>query len=85
MASPLSPDERRRRRAALRRHHPDLGGDAEEFMRTLRTWESRSPAGTPGPAGSEVRFVRRPRGVRRLLAWWRRSRSRRSPAHRRVV
>ncbi len=85
MPSPLSPDERRRRRAALRRHHPDLGGDAEEFMRTLGAWESRSPAWTPGPAGSEVRFVRRPRGVRRLLAWWRRSRSRRSPAHRRVV
>ena len=79
MPSPLSPDERRRRRAALRRHHPDLGGDAEAFMRTLRAWDSRSPA------GSEVRFVRRPRGVRRLLAWWRRSRSRRSPAHRRVV
>ena len=85
MPSPLSPDERRRRRAALRRHHPDLGGDAEEFMRTLRTWESRPAAGIPGPAGSEVRFVHRPHGVRRLLAWWRRSRSRRSPAHRRVV
>ncbi|SET83921.1 hypothetical protein [Geodermatophilus poikilotrophus] len=84
MPTPLTPDERRRRRAALRRHHPDLGGDAEEFARTLRAWGARSPAGTPGPAGSEVRFVRRPRGARRLLAWWRRSRSRRSPAHRRV-
>ena len=84
MPSPLSPDERRRRRAALRRHHPDLGGDAEEFTRTLRAWESPSSAGTPGPAGPEVRFVRRPRGPRRLLAWWQR-RSRRSSAPRRVV
>jgi hypothetical protein len=82
--SPLSPEERRLRRAALRRHHPDLGGDAEEFMRTLRAWESPSSAGTAGPAGSEVRFVRRPRGLRRLLAWWQR-RSRRSSAPRRVV
>lgn len=84
MPSSLSPEDRRRRRAALRRSHPDLGGDAEEFMRTLRAWESRSSAGTPGPAGSEVRFVRRPRGLRRVLAWWQR-RSRRSSAPRRVV
>ena len=82
MPSPLSPDERRRRRAALRRHHPDLGGDVEEFMRVLRTWESRPVTGATGPAGSEVRFVRRPRGLRRLSAWWR---ARRSPAPRRVV
>jgi hypothetical protein len=78
--SSLPPDERRRRRAALRRHHPDLGGDAGEFVRALQAWESRSP----GAAGSEVRFVRRPRGARRLLAWWQR-RSRRSSAPRRVV
>jgi hypothetical protein len=82
--SSLSPEERRRRRAALRRHHPDLGGNAEEFMRTLRVWESRSSTGTPGPPGAEVRFVHRPRGLRRLLAWWQR-RSRRSSAPRRVV
>ncbi len=82
MPSPLPPDERRRRRAALRRHHPDLGGDAEEFVRAVQAWESWPPAGTPAPAGSEVRFVRRPRGLRRLSTWWR---SRRSPAPRRVV
>jgi hypothetical protein len=84
VTSPLSPEQRRCRRAALRRHHPDLGGDAEEFTRTLRAWESPSSAGTPGPTGPEVRFVRRPRGLRRLLAWWQR-RSRRSSAPRRVV
>ena len=84
MPSPLSPEERRRRRAALRRHHPDLGGDAEEFVRTLQAWESPSSAGTPRSAGSEVRFVRRPRGLRGLLAWWQR-RSHRSSAPRRVV
>ena len=76
MPSYLTPDERRRRRAALRRHHPDLGGDAGEFVRTLQTWES----GSPGRAGAEVRFVRRPRGLRRLLIRWRRS-----SAPRRVV
>ncbi|WNV75120.1 hypothetical protein [Geodermatophilus sp. DSM 44513] len=76
MTTPLSPDERRRRRAELRRHHPDLGGDPEAFARTQRAWASR-----PG-AGAEVRFARRPRGVRRVLAWWR---ARRSPAPRRVV
>ncbi len=77
MPSSLTPDERRRRRAALRRHHPDLGGDPAEFARTLRAWES------PSGDGSEVRFVRRPRGLRRLLVRWRRSR--RSSAPRRVV
>ena len=70
--SPLSPDDRRRRRAALRRHHPDLGGDPEEFARTLRAWES------PSRDGSEIRFVHRPRGLRGLLSRWRQRRSRRS-------
>ena len=84
MPSPLPPDERRRRRAVLRQHHPDLGGDAEEFVRAVRAWESRPTAGTPAPAGSEVRFVRRPRGLRRLLAWLPR-RARRPSASRRVV
>ena len=82
MPSPLSPDERRQRRAALRRLHPDLGGDAEEFARAVQAWQVRPTSGAPAPAGSEVRFVRRPRGLRRLSAWWR---TRRSPAPRRVV
>jgi hypothetical protein len=82
--SPLSPEERRQRRASLRRHHPDLGGDAEEFVRTLRAWGTPPPAAPPRPAGSGVRFVRRPRGLRRVLAWWQR-RSHRSSAPRRVV
>lgn len=72
MPSPLSPDDRRRRRAALRWHHPDLGGDAAEFARTLRAWES------PSGDGSGLRFVRRPRGLRGLLARWQQRRSRRS-------
>ncbi|SNR95132.1 hypothetical protein SAMN06893096_1018 [Geodermatophilus pulveris] len=79
MTSSPSPDERRRWRAELRRHHPDLGGDAEQFLRTLRAWESRPASAL---AGAEVRFVHRPRGARRVLAWWR---ARRSPAPRRVV
>ena len=71
---PSSPDpaERRRRRALLRATHPDLGGDPEEFIRVLAALDAGGTA-APGP-GDEVRFVRRPRGVARVTAWWRRRR-----------
>jgi hypothetical protein len=71
---PSSPDpaERRRRRALLRAAHPDLGGDPEEFIRVLAELDHGGTAAR-GPAG-EVRFVRRPRGLARIPAWWRRRR-----------
>lgn len=81
---PLSAEQRRRRRELLRQHHPDLGGDAEEFVRVLRQLGTGSPTG-PGPAaGEELRFVRSPRGLARFVAWpLARLRRRRRP--RRVV
>jgi hypothetical protein len=65
-----SPDraERRRRREALRRAHPDAGGDPVEFARLVRQFDPRA---APGRAGDEVRFVRRPRGLARVPAWYR--------------
>jgi hypothetical protein len=60
--------ERRRRREALRRAHPDAGGDPAEFARLVRLLDPRA---APGPAGDEVRFVRRPRGLARVPAWCR--------------
>ena len=65
---PAGRQERRRRRALLRASHPDLGGDAETFIRVaaaLGAGGGRVPA---APA-DEVRFVRRPRGLARLAAW----------------
>ncbi len=72
---PSSPDpaERRRRRALLRAHHPDLGGDPEEFIRVLAELQAGGTTAVPAP-GDEVRFVRRPRGFARVTAWWQRRR-----------
>ncbi|RBY80366.1 hypothetical protein DQ239_04780 [Blastococcus sp. TF02-09] len=69
-------EERRRRRQVLKAHHPDLGGNAVDFIRVaaeLGTGRRRPPA-TPTRLGDEVRFVRRPRGLGRLTAWYRRRR-----------
>ncbi len=74
MPSPLTPEERRRRRALLRAHHPDLGGDPEEFLRVMTAMRADRPAAP----GDEVRFVRRPRGLARIAAWVRARRQRRS-------
>jgi hypothetical protein len=69
-------EERRRRRQALKAHHPDLGGDPEEFIRAKTAFDEggRRSRHTPTPAGDDVRFVRRPRGLRRVIAWYRRRR-----------
>ncbi|RBY79024.1 hypothetical protein [Blastococcus sp. TF02A-26] len=61
-------EERRRRRALLRAHHPDLGGDPEEFIRVLAELRSGRTAREPA---DDVRFVRRPRGLARLTSWLR--------------
>ena len=72
-----SPEERRRRRALLRAHHPDLGGDPEEFIRLMAALRDGTATAPPAP---DVRFVRRPRGLARVTAWWdRRRRRRRGP------
>jgi hypothetical protein len=44
MPCPLPPDERRRRRALLRAHHPDLGGNPEEFIRVMAAMRAGRPA-----------------------------------------
>lgn len=72
MLDPAGAQERRRRRALLRAHHPDLGGDAEQFAAAVRDAGRGRPAPGPGPvAGGGLRFVRRPRGLARILWWWR--------------
>jgi hypothetical protein len=75
--SSSDPAERRRRRALLRAHHPDLGGDPEEFIRVLAAMRSGRSTASSSP-GDDVRFVRRPRGLARIAAWCRQRRNRRS-------
>ena len=77
MPFPPSPDERRRRRALLRAHHPDLGGDPEEFIRVMTAMRAGRSAAS-SPPGDEVRFVRRPRGLARITTWYWQRRHRRS-------
>jgi hypothetical protein len=77
MPSPLPPDERRRRRALLRAHHPDLGGNPEEFIRVMGAMRADRSTSSSSP-GDEVRFVRQPRGLAHIAAWYRPRRHRRS-------
>ena len=72
MARDPGPEERRRRRELLRAHHPDFGGDPEQFIRVVDSFESAGPGTASDPVGSEVRFTRRPRGLSRVTAWYRR-------------
>lgn len=61
------------RRALLRRHHPDLGGDPEEFVRLLATWDAAGASPGPEPGGATTAttlLARRPRRA----AWRRRTR-----------
>jgi hypothetical protein len=61
---PADREARRWRRAALRRAHPDLGGDPEEFIRVERSLSQLGPSPV-----DDVRFVRRPGGLARVLNW----------------
>lgn len=56
------------RRALLRRHHPDLGGDPDEFVRLLAALDrdAASPGGTGGTGATTV-LTHRP-----LRSAWRR-------------
>ncbi|TFV51529.1 hypothetical protein E4P43_10175 [Blastococcus sp. TF02A-35] len=73
MPETTDPEERRRRRALLRAHHPDLGGDPSEFLRVMAELEGRARRAGPRPA-DDIRFVRRPRGLARIAAWFHRRR-----------
>ncbi len=46
MPDALTPEQRRLRRELLRRHHPDLGGDPEQFIQVLEAFQ-------PGRVGPE--------------------------------
>jgi hypothetical protein len=76
MSSRRDPEERRHRRAVLKAHHPDLGGDPAEFIRVAAALDGggERSAPAPTPVGDDVRFVRRPRGLGRVTAWYRRRR-----------
>jgi hypothetical protein len=62
MSARIETDEERRsrRRALIRAHHPDMGGDAADFIRILHALDDERPQGMRNP---EMRFVRRRR-------WW---------------
>ena len=79
MSPSPDPEERRRRRAAARLHHPDLGGDVEAFRAAMAAFEAGGsrPWSAPASPADEVRFVRRPRGLARVPAWFRAHRLRR--------
>ncbi|MYW89659.1 hypothetical protein G3I59_03225 [Amycolatopsis rubida] len=60
-------------RRFVRTHHPDVGGDPDEFAAGLREFRPgphhEIAEGTePAPPGEPLVFVRRSRGVPRLLA-----------------
>ena len=69
-------EARLRRRALLKAHHPDIGGDPAQFLRLMAALEAGGGRSTPSPTrtGEDVRFVRRPKGLRRLAAWYQRRR-----------
>jgi hypothetical protein len=71
MRTPPDPEERRRRRVLLKAHHPDLGGDPEEFIRAVASLEvgGSGRLTAPGHAGNDVRFVPTPHGLGRITAW----------------
>lgn len=58
------------RRALLRRHHPDLGGDPEEFVRLLAALDEAAAPAAAGVTGAATLVAGRPRRA----AWRRRTR-----------
>ncbi|WP_043833523.1 MULTISPECIES: hypothetical protein [unclassified Amycolatopsis] len=69
-------------REFVRTHHPDVGGDPDEFAAGLRKFRRDGfAAGTePVPRGESIVFVRRSRGLPRLLdALTERRRRKRNP------
>lgn len=58
-------------RAWVRAHHPDAGGDPEEFVAGLTRWRAQLaiPAGCPG---GEVTVFRTRGGLWLIERWWQR-------------
>ncbi|WP_409465446.1 hypothetical protein [Amycolatopsis sp. GA6-003] len=60
-------------RRFVRTHHPDVGGDPDEFAAGLREFRrgphhENAAGAEPAPRGESLVFVRRSRAVPRLLA-----------------
>ena len=70
---------RRRYREFIRTHHPDRGGDPDEFQAGLAAFRREMAAADR--ADGPVVFARRPRGMAAWWAWWqeRLARRRRPP------
>lgn len=65
--------DRREFRAWVRAHHPDAGGDPEEFAAALAIWRERLRGRAAVPA-ADVTVFRSRRGLWLVRRWWRRRR-----------
>ncbi|WP_433324515.1 hypothetical protein [Spirillospora sp. CA-294931] len=63
---------RRAFRAWVRVHHPDAGGDPEEFVAGLQRWHRELTAPTVRGGGGEVVAFRTRGGLWLVTRWWRR-------------
>ncbi|GAA4077959.1 hypothetical protein GCM10022214_39810 [Actinomadura miaoliensis] len=62
-------------RAWVRAHHPDLGGDVEEFIAGLAHWRARiAPPMSPPGHQVQVGVFRSRGGLWQVARWWRRRR-----------
>jgi hypothetical protein len=69
----LDAQERRDFRAWVRAHHPDAGGDSEEFVAGLTDWRRGRNAGQAVPMDRpRVTAFRSRHGMWTLARWWRR-------------
>ena len=69
----LDAQERRDFRAWVRAHHPDAGGDSEEFVAGLTDWRRGRNAGQAVPMDRpRVTAFRSRHGLWTLARWWRR-------------
>jgi hypothetical protein len=57
----VADEPRAARREFIRTHHPDRGGDLDQFVAGLQRFDVEAAAGA-----APVMFVRRPRGIRRI-------------------
>lgn len=69
----MEASRRREFRAWVRAHHPDAGGDPDEFAAGLAAWRERL-APDAGEPPAEVSVFQTRRGLWLALRWWRRRR-----------